>query len=352
MPSGDTFDFIDQPVLPNTVNRPNQLNPEKTYQKAQQSKQATNPIYKTPVNNDNDIQLSIGGFHFTTVEDENSTDNKMVINIDSDGTPIANNTKARRTRKKTEDNGPTTDIIRAEGEVVDTPTINTYFETASMIKNAMDQIDAVANDIKLELDAVRQSRTLKSKYTTVVGLAGNLSDLLNAKVNAIKELNNCISKSNDMDYRKEKDRREAVGNQNSDDRAIMDLYRNIMSSQQMLNSNPASMETTGIIRGSGNNDTDQGYLNYMANMSPDLMNIMYDQNPDIKECVIFDASTGAKWFQIMNVKTGQPVPGAQAHSALFMEDTVLDIKNKIAKNSNINETYPIIILNENITHEY
>jgi hypothetical protein len=90
----------------------------------------------------------------------------------------------------------------------------------------------------------------------------------------------------------------------------------------------------------------------MANMSNDMLNILYEQNPDIKECVIFDASTGAKWFQIMNVKTGQPVPGAQAHSALFMEDTVLDIKNKIAKNSNINETYPIIILNENITHEY
>ena len=364
MPSGDTFDFINQPVLPNTYNRPAQINPQQTYQ--QQAPQQ--PVYTSQPTNDSDTEISVGGFSFTTVKEDEPSNNRMVVSVDNT-TPDVGIKPKRKGRPKKSDNEVdvnASSIIRPDGvEVLDSPTINTYFETASMIKTAMDQIDQVAAEIKIELDNVRQSRTMKSKYNVMTGLAGNISDLLSAKVNAIKELNNCISKSNEMDYRKEKDRREAQGEGGSDDKAIMDMYRAIVNAPQFINNDPALMNnapmpqpmpqasSTGIIRATGDNpNVDQGYLNYMANMSPEMANMLYEQNPDIKQVVVFDASTGAKWFQIMNMKTNQPIPGASAHDQMFLEDTVLDLKNRIAKNSNINETYPLIVINDHVTAEY
>ena len=360
MPSGDTFDFINQPILPNTYNRPNQINPQQTYQ--QQAPQT--PVYTTPTQQYDEPEISIGGFSFTTVEDNSSSNNKMVVKVDNSSLEESKSpTKKKRSNNKKSNSS---EIIRPTGEnveVLDTPTINTYFETATMIKDAMMQIDQVASEIKAELDNVRHSRTLKSKYNVMTGLAGNISDLLSAKVTAIKELNNCISKSNEMDYRREKDRREQLADSgSSDDKAIMDMYRSIVNAPQFIANDPTNMNpipmqqtpATGIIRGTGENNSnvDQGYINYIANMSPEMVNILYEQNPDIKQCVVFDASTGAKWFQVMNIKTNQPVPGAPAHDQMFLEDTVLDLKNRIAKNSNINETYPLIVINDHVTAEY
>jgi hypothetical protein len=371
MPSGDTFDFINQPILPNTYNRPNQLDPQRTYQQqAPQVKQQ--PTYVSqPVNNEPEI--SVGGFSFTTIKDDD-TSNKMVINVDNNPQDVGlKSSKKKRSSKKSGSTEVTTTngsgIIRADDntnvEVLDSPTINSYFETASMIKNAMDQIDQVASEIKAELDNVRQSRTMKSKYNVMVGLAGNISDLLEAKVSAIKELNNCISKSNELDYRREKDRRDQAADSGGDDKAIMDMYRAIVNAPQFIGNdssnlnNAAPMQVpvsngSGIIRAgdSGSANTDPGYINYMANMSPEMANMLYEQNPDIKQCVVFDASTGAKWFQVMNVKTNQPIPGAPVHDQMFMEDTVLDLKNRVAKNNNINETYPLIVINDHVTAEY
>lgn len=365
MPSGDTFDFINQPVLPNTYNRPAQINPQQTYQ--QQVQPQPQPVYKSQPQSENEPEISVGGFSFTTVKEDEPSNNKMVVAVDNNVPDVGIKPRKRRTKKSdsTEVDVNSSGIIRPDGvEVLDTPTINTYFETATMIKDAMMQIDQVASEIKAELDNVRQSRTLKSKYNVMTGLAGNISDLLSAKVTAIKELNNCISKSNEMDYRREKDRREAQGEGGSDDRAIMDMYRSIVNAPQFIANDPSMLpntpmpqpmtSSTGIIRGTGENNAnvDQGYVNYMANMSPEMANMLYEQNPDIKECVIFDASTGAKWFQVMNMKTNQPIPGASAHDQMFMEDTVLDLKNKMAKNSNINETYPLIVINDHVTAEY
>lgn len=276
---------------------------------------------------------------------------------------------------------------RSNGEVVeDIPTINTYFETASMIKQSMDQIDTVMIDIKKELDDVRRSRTLKSKYNVMVGLAGNLSDLMNARISAIKELNNCISKSNDMDYKRQKDRKEAMmGAGGGDELAVMNLYKTMVSDpgivlgqagqkipdymikqmQQQMNGGVTNgmANVSGIVRGTestpiNNNNMsfdptqDQGYINYMANMPPAMNALLMEQNPDIKEVVVFDASTGAKWFQVMNTKTNQVIPNMQVTDQMFMEDTTLNIKNRTAQNINLGKVYPLVVINDNVTSKY
>jgi hypothetical protein len=37
---------------------------------------------------------------------------------------------------------------------------------------------------------------------------------------------------------------------------------------------------------------------------------------------------------------------------MFMEDVTIDVKNKIAKNNNLHETFPLVIINENSSLQY
>lgn len=270
---------------------------------------------------------------------------------------------SHKKRKKKDDSD---EIVKAKtetGTVEDTNTISSYYETSMMLANAMQQIDTVANDIKQELDTVRTSRTLHNKYNTVVGLASNLSDLFEAKVGAIKELNNCITKSNDLDYKRAKDRKDAEGAAN-DDKRIMDLYtafvKNPMANSSMSSAlGPTASDNLYNIdmvkvadQPVGSFNPDKNFTNYVANMTPEQNAMLYEQNPNIKQCVVFDSSTGNKWFQVMNTETGQVIPNAPVHDSMFMSDTTIDIKNHIAKNINLNETYPLVIINDDITKNY
>jgi hypothetical protein len=187
-----------------------------------------------------------------------------------------------------------------------------------------------------------------------------------------------------MDYKRLKDRRDAMAGAGSgDEKAVMDFYRSIVADpnlvlgqpgqripdnlvqqvqNQMMPMQPQANVTSGIIRAPQDNVAaqnqmsdlahDSGYINYMANMPASMGNILIEQNPDVQECVVFDASTGAKWFQVMNVKTGQPIPNMQITDQMFMEDTVLNPKTKTAQNTNLGKSYPLIIINDNVTQNY
>lgn len=368
----NTFDVIGQP---NFGYQQQQMQQQyyNNYQQPQQPQKPAEP----------EIKVDIGsGLNFTTVKDNEPADSKMVIHADL---PVET-TPAKKSRKKSTPH-QVTDIVKApedQGIVEDMPTINTYFETAGMIKQSMDQIDVVMSDLKREFDEVRHSRTLKNKYNTIVGLAGNMANLAEARISAIKELNNCISKSNDMDYKRLKDRRDAMAGAGSgDEKAVMDFYRAIVADpnlvlgqpgqrisdnvvqqvqSQMIPMQPQQNVATGIIRAPEDGSAiqaqmaglaqDTGYMNYMANMPASMGNILMEQNPDIQECVVFDASTGGKWFQVMNTKTGQPIPNMQITDQMFMEDTVLNPKTKTAQNTNLGKTYPLIIINDNVAGNY
>jgi DTW domain-containing protein YfiP len=91
-----------------------------------------------------------------------------------------------------------------------------------------------------------------------------------------------------------------------------------------------------------------GYQNYIKNLTPAENMMAYENDPNIKECVVYDAATGAKQFAIMNMATGQPVPNTEPlNTEVFMPDTTIDLANKIARNRNLNRTFPLIVLNDN-----
>ena len=260
--------------------------------------------------------------------------------------------KKKRTRKK-----ESTDLVRAEGEVVTSnDTISTYNETNNILRETITELDVITIDIKNELDKVRASKTMKSKYNYISQLSGNIGMMLSTKVAAVRELNNSIKNSNELDYKKRKDM-EALDNQNND-LVIQNLYNAFVSNPanqglagaQTLGPSTRDMTlmgTSGIVRSDSNiNSLDEAYNNFKSTMSPEVNRMILESNPNIKDVVVYDQATGNKYFDVVDMSTHQSVPNVPVRDAMFLEDCAIDTRNKIARNVNLNEVYPLIILNE------
>lgn len=254
--------------------------------------------------------------------------------------------------------------IAVSGDVVDS-TIYTYGETTALLHETLGQIDAINGELVQEFNAVRRNRTMKNKYNVLVGLSENIGSMIGNRLSTIKEINNCISKSNEMDYKKYKDR-QALDATMNDDKYISDIYQAFLQNPQNQAPNyqlpavdPAAYGS-GIVRATltpsdvanPGQPVDTGYLNYLAGLTPEQNLMRYERDPDVKQVVVYDASTGNKFFQIMNTRTGEVIPNVPVYGDDIMQDTTLNTNTGIAKNINLNETFPIITINDNITSQY
>lgn len=369
------FDFIQNPIIPSQQNASMNMGYQQQIQPYNQYQQQIHQNFQPPIvpspQNAPIPTVSGGGYGFTVKPDDDSdqpSNNTLVLKAPIDNEAIGVTEKKRgRKRKEHDEIVNSSEIIRAEGTVEDTATINTYAASTMLLNNTLEQLDTIASEVKNELDQVRGSRTLKGKYNYIIGLSANLSSIIGTKAQVIREINNVISKANEMDYKREKDRN-MVADQQNDDKYIMDLYNAFIKNPLGVDNNntilgPNPIQTTlgnSIVRAplTGQKDNNQsqiadaGYLNYLSNVSPEQNMMFYEQDPNVKTCVVFDASTGNKFFQVMNVATGQVIPNVPVLDNRFMEDTTIDLKNKIAKNNNLNDSYPVIVINDNITKEY
>ena len=278
-----------------------------------------------------------------------------------------NEKKSRKKKdlpKVTNENSEIVRVGKENNDIENAPTSYTYSETNNLLHETLGQIDAVNAELVKEFEEVKHSRTMKNKYMVLNNLSENIGSMISNRINTIKEINNCISKANEMDYKKMKDIKAAQASM-TDDKYISDLYQAFMQNpqnrtQNLVMSNPVDPTmNSGIIRAnvtpndiSNGMPIDTGYLNYLSNITPEQNMMRYEDNPDVKMCVVYDASNGSKFFQVMNTKTGEVIPNVPVYDQMFMEDTTLDLRTGIAKNINLNETYPIVQINNEITSQY
>ena len=246
-------------------------------------------------------------------------------------------------------------IEQVQGQI-DDKTIYTYGETNMLLHDTLGQIDVVNTELVQEFNAVKTNRTMKNKYTVLNALAENISTMIGNRISTIKEINNCITKANDMDYKKYKDFQAAQSNV-TDDKYIADFYKAIIANPE--NSAPTftlpqidqSAVGSGIIRANvpdsilGGGAIDPGYINYVNNLTPEQNLMRYENNPNVKQVVVYDEATGYRSFQMMDMSTGEPIPNLPTYDENIMEDTTLDSANGGAKNLNRRETFPIVTIN-------
>lgn len=338
----------------------------------QQLQQPQRPVYQAPL-----PQIVMGNT-------DNSGDKTYVPSFRNIGSvtidnPVVNETKKEKTPRKKKESGSNTAVVKlneaspanpaVSGTVEDIPTAYTYAETTGMLRETLGQIDALSGELVQEFNNIRASRTMKNKYMALTNISENIGSLLSSKIAAIREINSAITKSNDLDYKKYKDIKAAQGAMD-DDKYIADLYKAFISNPNTQATNPdmpqfilpmvseGSMMGSGIIRANVDNTGhimggDQAYLNYVSNLTPEQNLMLYEQNPNVKQVVVFDHATGNKFFQMMDMSTGQVIPNLPVYDQDFMADTTLDLNKGIAKNLNLNETFPIIEINkESVMNQY
>ena len=316
-------------------------------------------VFETP-----DITMGETKSPFTIVDD-NSSSNKAMITVDNSSDMEVAEKKAKKSggRKKKEIDAPAVRANETLSGDVEGGTIYTYNETNAMLHDTLNQIDAINVELVKEFESVKHNRTMKNKYMVLNNLSENIGSLISNRIATIREINNCITKSNDMDYKKYKDIQAAQGNM-TDDKYIADMYQAFLQNPQaqapvftQLPQVDQSIVGSGIVRANMTDMntgaiSDAGYLNYVANLTPEQNMMRYENNPNIKQVVVYDAQSGNKFFQYMNLATGEAINNVPTYDNIIMEDTTLDLNTKIAKNININETFPIIVINDQVTSQY
>lgn len=285
------------------------------------------------------------------------------LNISSEPLPEEPKKKRRSSIKKSE--------INTEGNVnnkntelpmlaSNVPYETKYDETTMALKIAVQQLDVGLADLQNDLNIVRASKTLKGKWEYIPSLAGTMGQYLNTKVSALREINNTITKCNDFELKRAKELK-LDQSQKDDNKAIMDTYNAFISMPvgtgmttplpSMLDITYSNSPNIGSVNTAVGNE-DAGYQNYLNNLNPAQRLAMYEKNPDVTQVVVYDQSTGARRFEVMNLRTGEVIQGVDKHDPMFLEDVTLDLNNKVASNLNLNETYPIVIVGDPVANCY
>ena len=290
--------------------------------------------------------------------------------------PVVTELPEKKTRKRKSSSDKPEKINHAE-EVDQVVYSDTYMDTNALLHQTIGQLDVVAAEMKDELDKIVKSRTIKGRYMAMGNVSKSLSDMLSTKVQAIKELNNSIKAVNDMEYRRAKDNRSFESEQ-GDDKAIMDLYNafvqapvsaNIPSTgpysligpninDVMFGANQLPAGSNEVIASDGSiitYDTNQSqqnsmFNNYMSNLTPE-QNAMINEGKT-ETVVVYDKAAGAKSFEVVDSKTMQPVPNMPVPDPMFLADVTVDVRRKVARNTNLNQVYKVITVNDDTVSEY
>ena len=91
---------------------------------------------------------------------------------------------------------------------------------------------------------------------------------------------------------------------------------------------------------------DPGYQNFLSNMTPEQNAMRYEDNPNVKTVVVYDQSNGRKWFDVIDTSTGASIPNVPRPDDFLLDDTRPDLSNMVARNANINVTYPLVVVGQ------
>ena len=269
-------------------------------------------------------------------------------------------TKKKSSKKNEVDKVSSREIV--EGTIY----ADTYHDTNNMALGIIAQADELLNNAKTELDYIR-TRNIKGKYIYMNNMLASMSSLMSTKLQAIREINTTIKNANDMEYRRFKDNRAL--DQTNDTKAVMDAYKAFISAPVgapayhlpntfdiTTGSNGVThVDLNGVVPANGQqpiSSGDTGFDNYIKNLSPEENYMINGDNPDYEEVVVYDQSTGLKYFEWINTKTGDPVPNMPKTPDSMLEDFVIDPRTKTARNTNLNMIKKVVYINNDKFNEF
>lgn len=243
--------------------------------------------------------------------------------------------------------------------------LDTYAESNAMLRGAIAQTDMLSAQVQEDMDAIRASKTMRSKYTYLTNLAGSAASLISTKIQAIREIDGNITQGHNLDLKRAKDLKADAASDTNDDLKLMQLYDafvNVPIGTYNPQGPQVSMQTltTAIPNGDPNiagvNMADAGidaqYSQYLNNLSPASNRARMEGNPNIKTVVMYNPDDGSRWFDVIDITTNQSVPNIERPGEFLLADTTIDVHNQVARNRNIDSTWPLVIVGNKAVTEY
>lgn len=243
------------------------------------------------------------------------------------------------------------------------PYISTYDETNMLLRGTIGDIDYLNGEVKGQLKAVIDSKTLKKKYDYISELSSTSANLLGTRIRTISEMNKIITESHNLDLRRMKDLKLSNAADEADsDKKMMDMYTAFIntpigsygitppqypSMEELTMANPAGGGgiDIGPAYAANNNSADPEYNKWRNTVSPETnLMILQKNNPNIKTVVVYDQTTNNKYFDVIDTATGQSVPNVPKPDPFLLADTYPNITNGTARNSNIDTVYPLVVI--------
>ena len=103
-----------------------------------------------------------------------------------------------------------------------TPYLESFKETNNLLKQELNRLDMLQNNIMIDLEYVRGSKTIKKKFDYVSMLGSTLGAISSNKVTVIKEMNKTILDCHNLDLKRAKDLK--LNETKDDNKTIMDMY--------------------------------------------------------------------------------------------------------------------------------
>lgn len=240
------------------------------------------------------------------------------------------------------------------------PYIKTYESTNTKLEATIKDIDDLALQIGNDLRAVRANKTMKKKYDYICELAGTAGALVSNRISAIKELNASITNAHKLEMSRAKQVKE-LNDGKDDDKTVMDMYNAFvhapMGSQQSLPSGFNVPST--ILNGSqgmpimqNGMTEEQMYQNFINNPSPEMSAITLENNPNIQIVVVYNQETQEKYFDVVDITTGQSVKGVERPTDQLLNRMDINLREGVARNIDANLEYKLVIVGNRRIDEY
>lgn len=236
-----------------------------------------------------------------------------------------------------------------------------YYPQAALISGVLSQTEQLYQTVEEQLKFYRENKSAggKSRNLTIAELQNTQVSLINTKLSAIREMNNMRNKINDLTMKHDQMLKD-TGEENSD-KAVIDSYYALINAPRYglptftqplhpssintgINLQGNSVPSTPIVTSvSGGDNIPNTIAQPIENMNPIQQRMILEKNPNIKTVVVYNQSTGDKWFDVVDVTTGQSIPNVARPAQFLLDDVVPDFRNGIATNSNANMTYPLVL---------
>lgn len=283
--------------------------------------------------------------------------------------PVKSTTTKKRGRKKKKDENLPAEVTSSTEPIVaqnsmsyvqsNIPYINAYMDTNQQLDDAINQLDMLSTEVVNQLATVRNSKTLKNKYNYINDYSQTISGIIGNKISAIKEKNKTINDVNNLELRRLKELKTNTSEEDDNTR-ISNLYDAFINTpiggQQMGTSilGPSMADIT-MAGGSGlpvmnsnvNYADDQS--SWEQNLDPVQNKMLLEAKGLIETVVVYDETSGNRWFDVLDKQTGQSVPNVERPDDTYIYNLDINVKGGYAKDTNINKSYPLIVVNNGDT---